>query len=184
MKPKFRPDGHCSCGHPPQPDIHEPGYGVRANGETACIDCLTDSQRAAMIRDGEASLTVGFTTVHNTPKTLSFPILDESRAGHNIAQGRRTVWFIGPDEMKWTGVHYGEGTGAIHVKRCAGVHALREQLRALGMSLHLKDGEFRVNYRYGAEETAYYTTDPIDAFKTGKRMADERDAPKPIPMEW
>lgn len=36
------------------------------------------------------------------------------------------------------------------------------------------DGEIRVNYRGGAEQTAYYTNDRDDALATAMRMAGER----------
>lgn len=39
------------------------------------------------------------------------------------------------------------------------------------MSLNLKDGEYRVNYRGGSEDTAYYTNDRADAIETARAMA-------------
>jgi hypothetical protein len=183
-RPKFKPDGSCTCGHDPQPDIHAPGYGVRKDGTTYCIDCWTESQRAAMERDGKATLLLSPTAVHNEANTLRFDVIDESRTQHNIARGRRDVWFIGPDGMRWGGAHFGAGTGKVTVRRATGLHQLREQLKALGMSLYLRSKEYRVNYRHGAEETAYYTTDPLDAFRKAKQMAEERDKPKPLAMEW
>lgn len=44
-------------------------------------------------------------------------------------------------------------------------------LSPLGMSLRKRDNEFRVNFRDGAEATAYYTDDLDDALSTGRAMA-------------
>lgn len=41
----------------------------------------------------------------------------------------------------------------------------------LGISLRKRDGEFRVNFVGGNEDTAYYTTDLQDALNTGVVMA-------------
>jgi len=40
-------------------------------------------------------------------------------------------------------------------------------LREYGMVLTSNEGEYRVNYRHGAESTAYYTDDLDDALNTG-----------------
>ena len=185
MKPKFLADGRCTCGHPPQPEVHEPGYGVRKDGTTFCIDCSTEREKEKLERDGKGKLwLVEDVGVTNEARTLRFPTFSLRSSSHNIARNRREVWFIGPDGMRWQGTRYGEGDGPMNVRRCTGIHQLREQLRAEGLSLYLKDGEYRVNYRHGSEETAYYTDDPLDAYRTGLKMAAERDAPKPIAMEW
>lgn len=39
-----------------------------------------------------------------------------------------------------------------------------------GMTLRKIDGEYRVNYRYGDEATAYYTNDLADAISTAESM--------------
>ncbi len=53
------------------------------------------------------------------------------------------------------------------------VFDVREQLRVHGITLRVtRDREFRVNLRYGREETAYYATDLQDALDTGLRMAE------------
>lgn len=44
-------------------------------------------------------------------------------------------------------------------------------IRAMGMSVKVVDGEYRVNYPAGAESTAYYTPYPDDAIGTAKVMA-------------
>ena len=184
MNPKFLADGRCTCGHPPQPQIHAPGYGVRKDGTTYCIDCLTEAQKDKLQRDGKGKLILGGPTVTNEAGTLHFDVIASSANGHNIAANRLDVWFIGPDGMRWQGTHFGEGVGLANVRRCAGLHQLREQVRQMGMSLYLRDGEYRLNYRHGGEESAYYTDDPVDVYRTAVRMAEERDAPKPIAMEW
>ena len=48
---------------------------------------------------------------------------------------------------------------------------VRAQLRTIGIVIAKTDSEYRVNYRRGAEATAYYTPDLQDAFGTGKLMA-------------
>jgi hypothetical protein len=50
-------------------------------------------------------------------------------------------------------------------------------LRAAGMSLFTKDGEYRVNFTGGREATAYYTTDLLDAVQTGIAMRTQRHKP-------
>lgn len=184
MKPKFMADGRCTCGHPPQPDILEPGYGMRKDGNTYCIDCLTIEQKAKLERDGTGKLIVDGDTVRNEAGTLRFPIIHSSWNSHNIAQKRRDVWFIGPDDMRWQGTRFGETAGPANVRRCAGLHQLREQVQQLGMSLYLRDGEYRLNFRHGRDTTAYYSNDPVDVYRQAKIMAAERDAPKPIAMDW
>jgi hypothetical protein len=60
-------------------------------------------------------------------------------------------------------------------------YTLAEARAILGpeMTLRHKDGEYRVNYAGGREETASYTSDLEDAINTGKHMRDNRtDLPK------
>lgn len=45
--------------------------------------------------------------------------------------------------------------------------------RSNGMTIRKTDGEYRVNYIGGTEETAYYTTDLADAVETMKQMAQQ-----------
>ena len=118
----------------------------------------------------------------NEAGTLAFDVIHQRENDHNIAQRRTDVWFIGPDGMRWQGTSF--GTGPMNVRRCAGLHQLREQVRLMGMSLYLRGGEYRLNYRHGSEETAYRTDDPVDVYRAAQRMAAERDAPKPIAMDW
>lgn len=184
MKPKFLGDGRCTCGHPSQPEIVAPGYGVRKDGSTMCIDCVTIAAKNALERRGTGQLVLCEGFVMNEAKTLQFDIVHRSKADHNVAKVRHDIWFIGPDGMRWQGTRYGAGDGPMNVRRCTGLHQLRAQLQAEGLVLYLKDGEYRVNYRHGKEDTAYYTNDPLDAYRTGLRMASERDAPKPIDIGW
>ena len=46
-----------------------------------------------------------------------------------------------------------------------------DQLRPIGITLRKRDGEYRVNYKGGCEDTAYYTNEVEDAVLTGKAMA-------------
>ncbi len=48
-------------------------------------------------------------------------------------------------------------------------------LAELGISVNKREGEYKVNFKGGAEPTAYYTSDLNDALRTGRCMADERD---------
>lgn len=50
----------------------------------------------------------------------------------------------------------------------------KAELRPLGLILTHHDGEYRVNFRRGNEESAYYTPDLDDAVATGKDMAKRR----------
>ena len=47
---------------------------------------------------------------------------------------------------------------------------MKAQINALGLTVREKDGEIRVNYRDGKEETAYYTNDRKDAVDTATAM--------------
>lgn len=48
--------------------------------------------------------------------------------------------------------------------------AVRAELRPLDIVVTKTDGEYRVNFRKGREETAYYTDDIDDALASGHRM--------------
>ena len=45
------------------------------------------------------------------------------------------------------------------------------ELRALGITLESRPGEYRVNFRNGKEDTACYTEDLQEALVTGRAMA-------------
>jgi hypothetical protein len=51
----------------------------------------------------------------------------------------------------------------------------REIIKTMGCTLHVQDGEYRVNLFKGTEETAYYTDDLRDAINTAARMTEELD---------
>ena len=53
---------------------------------------------------------------------------------------------------------------------------LRLALRALGLTVTYNGRwqEYRVNFLCGAEATAYYTDDKLDALETGRDMAKRR----------
>lgn len=46
--------------------------------------------------------------------------------------------------------------------------------RSNGMAIRKTDGEYRVNYMGGTEETAYYTDDLADAVETMEQMAQQK----------
>ena len=52
----------------------------------------------------------------------------------------------------------------------------KNQLRDFGMSVNVRDGEYRVNFLGGKEETAYYTNDLEDAVDTGRLMFQARNS--------
>jgi hypothetical protein len=183
MKPKFGKEGACLCGHPPQPEIMQPGYGMAKDGRTLCIDCLTEKQKRDMEETGKGRLIAAPDCVRNEAGTLRFDIQTSETGGHNIAGQRQDIWFIGPDDMLWQGTRYGDPNGPMKVRRCSGLMHLRAQLQDYGMTIYLKDGEYRVNFAYGDEATAHYTNCPVDAFHTGVAMAKERDKPKPLTVD-
>jgi hypothetical protein len=49
-------------------------------------------------------------------------------------------------------------------------------VRQLGMKITKTDGEYRVNFRYGKEATAYYTNDRDDALNTANAMVQRRES--------
>lgn len=53
------------------------------------------------------------------------------------------------------------------------IHDVQVALRAIGISLSRRGGEFRVNFTNGPERTAYYTNDLGDALETGRAMSRE-----------
>lgn len=50
----------------------------------------------------------------------------------------------------------------------------QEQASRLGMSISKRDGEYRVNFKFGTEDTAYYTDDLEDAVGTVVAMIREK----------
>lgn len=172
------------CGHAPEPDILPPGYTIRGDKTRQCITCTADRQVREMMRTGRGKLARDREMMTTIAGLHSFPIVKAEESPHNIAKSRLGVWFIGPDDMRWHGQIYGADRGdPVAVKRCTGLHHLRDQLSAYGVSIYLQGGEYSVNLRYAPRERAYYTTDPVDAFTTGIEMARERDKPKPEPAE-
>lgn len=53
------------------------------------------------------------------------------------------------------------------------IKSVQAELRPLGIVLRRVEGEWRVNYRGGSEQTAYYTMSLEDARATGIFMAEE-----------
>ena len=51
----------------------------------------------------------------------------------------------------------------------------KEELKALDMTLRKRDGEYRVNFREGNEDSSYYTDDINDAVATAKHMRKAKD---------
>lgn len=56
------------------------------------------------------------------------------------------------------------------------VREAQNLLRKHDMVLTVDDGEYRVNYRHGAESTAYYSNDLEDVIATGIKQAEWRIA--------
>ena len=50
----------------------------------------------------------------------------------------------------------------------------KKELASIGISIRKEDDEYRVNFKGGTEDTAYYTDDLDDAVGTGKLMAKEK----------
>jgi hypothetical protein len=48
-------------------------------------------------------------------------------------------------------------------------------VRALGLAARVVDGEWRINFKRGAESTAYYTDDSMDAVATARLMSESRE---------
>jgi len=48
-----------------------------------------------------------------------------------------------------------------------------KQIRDLGLTVSSKNDEWRVNYKNGTEDTAYYCEDKKDALDTAKFMVSE-----------
>ena len=47
---------------------------------------------------------------------------------------------------------------------------VKAELKQVNVTIRKRDGEYRVNFRGGAEATAYYTNDLDDARQTGLAM--------------
>lgn len=54
-----------------------------------------------------------------------------------------------------------------------------DAIKGMGLSARLRDGEIRVNFAGGVEDTAYYTTDAEDAVGSAELMAKERQPAAP-----
>lgn len=85
--------------------------------------------------------------------------------GDDLAQAiadldARYVCFRGPRERK------------ARAKRDDTFKAVQASVRAMGLTVRKREGEFRVNYANGREETAYYTNDAEDAVNTARAMRD------------
>lgn len=66
-------------------------------------------------------------------------------------------------------LHPTEGAGKLTIKEAKAI------IRALGMTLRKTEyGDFRVNYYYAGEPSAYYTTDLQDAVDTAIAMKRHR----------
>jgi len=57
-----------------------------------------------------------------------------------------------------------------YAKKSFTLKEAREILTPLGVVITTQDGEYRVNFKGGKEDTAYYTNDISDAVGTGKKM--------------
>lgn len=52
---------------------------------------------------------------------------------------------------------------------------LKAELRPLGMAASKRDGEYRINFLFASDDSAYYTECYFDAVSTAKDMAARRD---------
>lgn len=52
---------------------------------------------------------------------------------------------------------------------------VKKILKSHGMTIRKREEEYRVNFKEGNEESAYYTDDLIDAFDTGLAMVKEKE---------
>lgn len=106
---------HCLNDFPLQ---RSGGTGYAVVGDTVvCYPCCAELDRERMRSTGRITLYLapnknGGFEVTNWPGTLRFPV-----GRHNIAGVRNDVWFIGPDNMTWHGVQYGDNTQLCHCKR-------------------------------------------------------------------
>lgn len=53
------------------------------------------------------------------------------------------------------------------------INAAKQIVQSMGCTLRKTDGEFRVNFKGAAEDTAYYTNDLFDAVETARLMGGE-----------
>lgn len=114
-------DTTLTCGHEPTADSFTPGYGEDTRGNRYCYACCADRDKAAMIRDGRATLYLSKGEsgwiISNWPGSLRFGVRATRRGRHNMAGTRYDAWFIGPDLAPWHAVQYGENSQIAHCKR-------------------------------------------------------------------
>lgn len=112
---------------------HTTGYGVNSDDQKVCFVCCGVTDREDMIKTGRAIMYItgdhdSFNPqergvrfipkkITNWPETLSFDVLSWSRGSHNWGIPRYDVWFKGPDDQVWYGVHMGNWTQLIHCRR-------------------------------------------------------------------
>lgn len=117
------------CGHPPSSHSHiTNGYGVTPDGKKLCYDCCAKREKESMLTTGRALLYL----THNTsqlnpfyeltdwPGHLRFRVFHMRKGRHNIARVRYDVWFMGPDDVRWHGVQYGDNTQVTYCRRVKG----------------------------------------------------------------
>jgi hypothetical protein len=61
----------------------------------------------------------------------------------------------------------------VSAKKELTIQQVKNELSQLGVALKKNENEYRVNFKGGKEETAYYTDDLNDALETGKEMSKE-----------
>jgi hypothetical protein len=129
------------CGHEPSKHgPHTTGYGVTADGKKHCYACCAAQDRAAMIRDGVATLYLvtrdvpasygsGVSRQHfvtNWPGSLRFRTIGapvKAPRGGGFGSQRTDAWFRGPDGKVWHAVNRGD----MDIARC---RRLKRQPRA------------------------------------------------------
>lgn len=118
------------CGHTPTVprSSFSTGYGTGHDGRTRCFACCADSDKAAMVETGRATLYLarkypGKYHVANWTGSLSFDVLGgtPSKGRHNIARVQYSARFVGPDGATWSARSYGDNNEIAHCRRLASI---------------------------------------------------------------
>ena len=130
------------------------GYGRDSEGQKICYACCGETDLEYMREHGKIALYVSGDNdsfdryqrgvrfipkkITNWPGSLEFTVLSWSRGSHNWGIPRYDVWFIGPDDQVWYGVHMGYYTQLIHCKQTKHTGYAGDLARRYGLSLALE----------------------------------------------
>ncbi len=122
MENKITDETTLDCGH--KPSKHQSfttGYGVNAEGKTACYDCCARVEEKNMKDSGRAVLYLvnNDSEVTDWPGHLRFKISHKRTGRHNWGIKRIDIWFNFGNET-WHGVHYGDNNDLVYCKRTKG----------------------------------------------------------------